>query len=389
MNIPFLDLTRQYGALKKEIDAAILDVVESGRYIGGPEVELFEKELARYAGVAHAVGMASGTDALLAGLMALGVGEGDEVITSPFTFIATAEVICFLKAKPVFVDIDAHTYNINPDLLKKKIGKKTKCIIPVHLFGMPCDMAGVVEVACNHNLKIIEDSCECMFVKHQGRMTGSWSHIGCFSMYVAHLLTAGVGGISITNDPLYAVKMRSLVNHGRDGIYISIDDDDGLNNAELREVVERRFHFEAIGHSYRITELEAALALAQLDDWEDMIKARQDNADLLSLYLSGLQDKIQLPAHRPDTGHAMMMFPIVVRGESKWGLCQHLEKNGVETREMLRLTDQPAYEGLWNPKHYPVAEWLNECGFYCGIHQALDATDMSYIAKTIGAYFGR
>ena len=259
----------------------------------------------------------------------------------------------------------------------------------------PDGMVRVYNLHCEpHNNFILSSgvlvhNCETMFVRHQGRMTGAWSHIACFSMYVAHLLTAGVGGIAITNDPLYAVKMRSLVNHGRDGIYISIDDDDGLDNSELREVVERRFHFEAIGHSYRITELEAALALAQLDDWEDMIRARQNNASLLSLYLRGLQDKIQLPALRPNTESAHMMFPIVVREESKWGLCQHLEKNGIETREMLRLTDQPAYEGLWNPRRYPIAVWLNDCGFYVGIHQALDATDMSYIAKTIGAYFGR
>jgi perosamine synthetase len=340
----------------------------------------------------YAVLSNSGTSSLQVALQGMkemhGWEDGDEIIVPSVTFVATPNIVIHNRMKPVLVDVEPNHYGIDVSKIEAAITPKTRAIIPVHLFGMPCNMAGVVDIACQHGLKIIEDSCECMFVKHQGRMTGTWSHISCFSMYVAHLLTAGVGGISLTNDPGYAVKMRSLVNHGRDGIYISIDDDDGLDNSQLREVVERRFNFETVGHSYRITELEAALALAQLDDWEDMIKARQDNADLLSLYLMGLRDKIQLPELRPGTEHAMMMFPIVVLGESKWGLCQHLEKNGVETREMLRLTDQPAYEGMWNPKHYPVAEWLNEAGFYCGIHQGLGATDMAFIADRIREYFG-
>jgi dTDP-4-amino-4,6-dideoxygalactose transaminase len=228
-----------------------------------------------------------------------------------------------------------------------------------------------------------------MFVKYRGGSVGSWGDIGCFSMYVAHLLTAGVGGISTTNNPDYAVKMRSLVNHGRDGIYISIDDDDGLENSELQEVIERRFNFESIGHSYRITELEAALALAQLDDWDQMIATRQRNAAYLTSYLEHLGDKLQLPACRPQAGHAFMMYPIVVREGSKWALCQHLERNGIETREMLRLSDQPAYVGLWNPDDYPVAKWLNEGGVYVGVHQDLTVEDMAYIAEVIGDFFGR
>jgi dTDP-4-amino-4,6-dideoxygalactose transaminase len=208
-------------------------------------------------------------------------------------------------------------------------------------------------------------------------------------MYVAHLLTAGVGGIAITNNRKYAEVMRSLVNHGRDGIYISIDDDDGLTNAELREVISRRFNFERIGHSYRITELEAALALAQLDDLQGMIDIRRKNAERLTANLSDLEDMIQLPTIRPMTTNSWMMVPLVLRHEPKDNLVSFLEEHGVETRDMLKLTDQPCYKGMWNPDDYPVARWINDCGYYIGCSHGLTYNDMDYVSDLLHDYFKR
>jgi dTDP-4-amino-4,6-dideoxygalactose transaminase len=366
-------------------------VLDTGRISYGPMSRVLESRFAAIHERRHGVLSNSGTSSLQVALQAMkeihGWADGDEVIVPSVTFVATPNIVLHNNMKPVLVDIEPDYYGIDITKIEAAITPRTRAIIPVHLFGMPCNMARVVEIACHHGLKIIEDSCETMFVKHHGRMTGAWSDIGCFSMYVAHLLTAGVGGIAITNDPGYAVKMRSLVNHGRDGIYISIDDDDGLENSALREVMERRFHFETVGHSYRITELEAALALGQLDDWEGMIAARQERAAYLTDRLRPLSEFIQLPALRPGTDHAFMMYPIVVRDGSKWPLCQHLEKHDIETREMLRLTDQPAYRGLWNPGDYSVAEWINESGFYIGVHQNLSLEDMETIVEVFYTYW--
>jgi dTDP-4-amino-4,6-dideoxygalactose transaminase len=256
-------------------------------------------------------------------------------------------------------------------------------MIPVHLFGMPCDMAALTSIAKHHRLKIITDSCECMLAETNGYP----GDIVCYSMYVAHLLTAGVGGIAITNNRAYATVMRSLVNHGRDGIYISIDDDDGLTSVELREVISRRFNFEWVGHSYRITELEAALALAQLDDLQGMIDIRRKNAERLTANLSDLEDMIQLPTIRPMTQHSFMMYPIVLWHEIKENLVAFLEEHGIETRDMLPLTDQLCYEGMWNPADYPVAEWINASGFYLGVHHALEYKDMDYVSDILHDYF--
>jgi len=263
----------------------------------------------------------------------------------------------------------------------------------------PDNMVRVYNLHCEpHNNFILTSgvlvhNCEAMFVPCAGKMVGSFGAAGCFSFYMAHLLTAGVGGIATTNDPDLAGKMRSLVNHGRDGIYMSIDDDDAMGE-NLREIVLRRFNFEAVGHSYRITELEAAVALAQLATAEDIIGQRQANASVMTIALRELETAglVQLPKTRSGTEHAFMMYPLVVTAEAvedKWGLCNWLEQNGIETREMMRLTDQPAYckLELWEPADYPVAEWINKRGLYIGCHQGLDADDMRWVADLIADWF--
>jgi perosamine synthetase len=352
-------------------------VLDSGRISYGPLCRELEQSFASLHGCKFAVLSNSGTSSLQVTLQAMkelyGWNDGNEVITQSVTFVATVNVILHNRLRPVLVDID-DCYGLDPNLLEDAITKRTRAIIPAHLFGQPCDMGHIQAIALKYDLKVIEDSCETMFVKHRGHMTGSWGDAGCFSMYVAHLLTAGVGGLTTTNDPDLAVKVRSLVNHGRDGIYLSIDDDDGVEGCARREIIDRRFRFESVGHSYRITELEAALALGQLADWQAMIAKRQENAAYLCAGLADLS-WVHPPRHRRHTQHAFMMLPLVCDTD-KSALCAHLEARGVETREMLPLTNQPVYKGMWNPKDYPKAERVNEKGLYVGCHQDLTRDDL-------------
>lgn len=372
---------------------AVLEVLDSGRISYGDKSREFEARFAQIHDARFAVISNSGTSSLHVALQAMkeieGWQDGDEVIVPAVTFVASINVILHNGLKPVLVDVDPLYYELDPSLIEAAITSRTRAIMPVHLFGQPCDMQRITEIAAQHDLKILADSCECMFVNYRQRGTGYWSDIACYSTYVAHLLTTGIGGLSITDDPRYAAKMRSLVNHGRDGIYLSIDDDNGLSNGDLKEVIARRFNFESIGHSYRITELEAALGLVQLDDYEVMIAKRQANAQYLIDHLYQFRSLMQLPAIRPYAAHAFMMFPIVLYIEDKEALTAYLESRGIETRAMLPLIHQPCYAGLWNPDDYPVAEWIDKRGFYIGCHQNLIVDDLDYIIETFDRYFGR
>lgn len=368
------------------------DVLDSNRLSYGPYCKRLEREFAKIHESRYGVLSNSGTSALQVALAALkelhGWHDGDEVIVPAVTFVATANVVLHNNMRPVFVDVEKEYYEIDPALIEKKITPKTRAIIPVHLFGLPCAMAPILKLAKEHRLKVIEDSCETMFAKYQGKSVGSLGDIGCFSTYVAHLLTTGVGGINTTSNPDYAVKLRSLVNHGRDSIYISVDDDN-VTGDKLKEIVAKRFSFVSVGHSFRITEMEAALGVAQLETWEEMISARRQNAAYLTKQLAPLQKVLQLPAIRPGCDHSFMMYPIVLRNVTKRELVNYLEERGVETRDMLPLTNQPVYHKILDlrPADYPVADWINTNGFYVGCHQGLARQDLDTIVSLIVAYF--
>ncbi len=370
----------------------VLQVLDTERISYGPFCQELERRFAVTHGATCGVLSNSGTSSLQVALAAMkeiyGWADGDEVIVPAVTFVATVNIVLQNGMKPVLVDVEPDYYDIMPALVERAITPRTRCIIPVHLFGLPCDMPKIMDVADRHGLKVIEDSCECVGATINGKPVGSWGDIGCFSFYVAHIICAGVGGIGITRDPQLAAVMRSLVNHGRDGIYTSISDDDGLVGARLQEVILRRFNFERIGYSYRITELEAALALAQLDDLADNLMYRRINANRLFAGLQGIKE-LQLPKVWPNATHSWMMFPLVVKNGSKWPLCNYLEEHGIETREMLPLTNQPCYKGMFDPTLYPVADWLNHSGFYIGCMPSLDESDMDYIADAIKEFYGR
>jgi dTDP-4-amino-4,6-dideoxygalactose transaminase len=364
------------------------EVLDSGRLSYGPMSRALERDFSKMHGCDFGVLSNSGTSSLQVALQAMkelhGWRDGDKVLVPSVTFVATVNIVLHNRMEPILVDVEPSTYGIDCSVIKTK-DLDAKCIIPVHLFGQPADMTYVNAIAEDHDMKVIEDSCETMFATHDDRMVGSMGDIACFSFYMAHLITAGVGGISTTNNPDYAAKMRSLVNHGRDGIYISIDDDN--NSANLNEVISRRFKFDSIGHSYRITELEAAIALAQLEDWESMINARRDNATALSQFLADVIE-VSTPFVSSKNTHSYMMYPIIVNSEDKWGLCEYLEKHGVETREMLPITNQPVYQDMIRHQGpFPIARLINEKGFYVGCHQDLDTSDMYRVSRLIRGYF--
>lgn len=370
-------------------------VIRSNRISYGPFSEKFERKFASAHDCRFASFCNSGTSALHIALAALkeryGWADDDEVLVPSVTFVATSNIVLHNRMKPIFVDVDSSTYNIDPTLIEAKITPRTRAIIPVHLTGLPCDMDPILETARRRGLKIIEDSCETTFGVYKGRKVGSFGDIGCFSTYVAHYIVTGVGGLALTNDPDLAVRLRSLMNHGRDSIYFKIDDDQGVSGAKLHQIVAKRFSFISLGHSFRCTEFEAALGLAQLEQKDAIIRARQENARRLTEGLRDLENRIQLPFVPPDRQHMFMMYPLVVREEPKTGLVNFLEDNGIETRDLLPLLNQPVYKKLFGDLEadYPVARRLNANAFYIGCHQYLSRKEIEKIVSTIHRYFKR
>ncbi|MDX2231907.1 MAG: DegT/DnrJ/EryC1/StrS family aminotransferase [Leptolyngbyaceae cyanobacterium bins.349] len=247
--IPPFDLSEQYKLIGDAINAAALEVLASGKYIGGTWVEQFETEFAGYIGTSHCIACNSGTDALYLALRALGIGAGDEVITTPFTFVATAEVISAVGATPVFVDIEPHTFNLNLDAVEAAISDRTRAVIPVHLFGLPVDMTRLMAIAQAHNLLVVEDCAQATGAEWAGQKVGSIGHIGCFSYYPTKNLGAcGDGGAMTTNDAALRDRLRRLRDHGRRGAY----------------------YYEELGVNSRLDAVQAAILqvkLAHLDRW--------------------------------------------------------------------------------------------------------------------------
>lgn len=374
----------------------VRQVLDSNRLTYGPFCQAFEKAFAAAHDSKHAIVLNSGTSALRIAIAALkekhGWQDGDEVMIPAITFIADVNVIIHNNLRPVFVDVNPAEYNIDVTKIEARITSRTRAIMPSHLFGLSADMAPLMEIARKHDLRVIEDACESSFARYQGKPVGSFGDIGCFSTYQAHILTTGVGGFTLTNDPDTAVLLRSLANHGRDGIYMQIDDDNGKEGQELQQVIQRRFSFIRPGYSFRITEMEAALGLAEMEDGvENMIQKRQDNAAALIAALTPYQDVLQLPTWPETSHHVFMMFPIVVKagsGIDRDDLIHYLETHHIETRMMLPILNQPFILKQFGDlsKDYPVAHHINQSGFYIGCHPSITTTDIAYMAQVIGQY---
>jgi dTDP-4-amino-4,6-dideoxygalactose transaminase len=370
------------------------DCLDNNRLSRGKYTAQLERQFSELHGAKHGVFCNSGTSALQIALATLKerykYQDGDEVLVPAITFIATSNIVIQNNLKPVFVDVDPNTFNMNPEEILGKITSKTRAIIPVHLFGLPAEMPAIMEIAQDHNLQVIEDSCETMFAGIEGKSVGSFGDMACFSTYVAHLIVGGVGGLVITNDPENAEMCRSLLAHGRDNIYLSIDDDDNVGDKELERLIKRRYSFDRVGYSYRCTEIEAAIALSELERWEGNLANRRNNAAALTIMLSKFENYLQFPVIPTGYDHSFMMYPMVAKpGVDREALLLHLEKNGIETRYMFPLLSQPVYHKLFPNLYleYPVACLLEKQGFFIGMHQGLTHEDMRFVTDVFASYF--
>jgi len=374
------------------------EVLDSGRISYGEKSLEFEKRFAAMHNCKYAILSNSGTSALQIALQALKEvhrwPDGGMVIVPATTFVATANIVAHCRMVPVFVDVKEDTFNMDMeqvDQIVKKNHKDVYAVIPVHLLGLPADMLTLDDIISNYpHIKMIEDSCECMFVDQKKWKVGSMGDIGCFSTYVAHLIVTGVGGISTTNEPAYASKMRSLVNHGLEIKYLNVDD-----NFAPRPMMNRRFSFDSRGYSYRITEFEAAVGLAQLDTYEEMLRIRNRNAKHLTAGLEHINRHYGDPfkvAYTPEGyHHAHMMYPICLRYSDgihpdKEPLMRFLNERQIETRDLLPLLNNPIYSWV-GMQNFPVSSWLIDSAFYVGCHQDMQPSDCDYIIQCLEEYF--
>lgn len=303
---PLLDLKAQYAALRDEIHAAIERVVESQQFILGPEVEALEEEVAAYSHCRYGVGVSSGTDALLVGLMAIGLQSGDEVITTPYTFFATAGSIARLGARPVFVDIDPQTYNLDPAKVEAAITPRTRAIMPVHLFGQMADMDPILAVAERHGLYVIEDAAQAIGAEYKGRRAGSLGHLGCFSFFPSKNLGGfGDGGMVVTNDPDLADRVRLLRGHG----------------------ARPKYYHKVVGGNFRLDALQAAVLRVKLKHLDEWTAARQRNAERYRQLFAAAGVDVGLPC---DAGYGRHIYnQFVIRSKRRDALMAHLKAHGV------------------------------------------------------------
>jgi dTDP-4-amino-4,6-dideoxygalactose transaminase len=324
-NIPILDLKPQYNSIKAEIHAAIDRVLESGAFIMGPDVKLFEQEVAEYLGVKHAIGVNSGTDALVIGLRALGIGAGDEVITTPFSFFATAESISNVGAKPIFVDIDPNTFIIDVSQIESKITPRTKAIMPVHLYGRPANMGAISLIATKYNLKMIEDCAQSFGARYKGKCTGSIGDVGAFSFFPSKNLGAyGDGGLVTTNDDRVAELARMLRAHG----------------------AQKKYHNEIIGYNSRLDTLQAAILrvkLPYIDNWNEGRRRVAQTYDRLLADIKGIVTPEIVD------GHVFHQYTIRVLNGKRDAIAAKLKAEGISTMIYYPIPQDrlPIYQGLY------------------------------------------
>ncbi|MGD9685454.1 MAG: DegT/DnrJ/EryC1/StrS family aminotransferase [Desulfobacter sp.] len=359
-SIPFIDLARQQERIKPDLDRRIQAVLKHGQYIMGPEIKELEERLADYCGVRHSIALSSGTDALLVAMMALGIGPGDEVITSPFTFIATGEMIALLGATPVFVDIEPDTYNLDPRLIEAAITTKTKAIMPVSLYGQCADFDVINAVAAQHNLPVIEDACQSFGATYKGRRSCSLTTIGCTSFFPSKPLGCyGDGGACFTDDDALATKIRQIMSHGQD----------------------RRYHHPVLGINGRLDTLQAAVLLAKLEIFDEEVTER---ARIGARYSELLAGSVVTPAVRPGNTSVYAQYTVLVPQRDT--VQQRLQQQGIPTavHYPVPLHLQPVFGHLNKPAgSFPVAEAAAERVMSLPMHPYLSEKDLIYITNAI------
>ena len=391
MNIPLIDLRAQYNSISKELDKATIDVLSSAAYIMGKNVTEFEKEFAGYIGTKHAISVGNGTDALVIALKALGIGEGDEVITSTFTYFASAECISAVGATPVFVDVEKDTFNIDPDKIEEKITERTKAIIPVHIFGQSADMDKINIIAKKHNLKVIEDACQAVGAKYKGKMTGTLSDVACFSFFpTKNLSCAGDGGMIVTSDDSIATIATALRTHGSgetgqkaynllnnitEEVVTSKSGDDTVYNP-------LKYYNYLIGYNSRLDAIQAAILrvkLPYLDKWNSRRK------EIAKIYDEELIDSnVITPRVREENDTVYHQY--VLQSDNREEVLAKLKEKGIATGVYypVPLHLQKVYTDLgYKEGDMPVAEYLSHRTFAIPVYPELSEEQIQYIVDSI------
>ncbi len=370
MNVPLLDLKAQYATIKSEVEAEIAEVMESQHFILGPKVEQCEQAIAQYSGCSHAVGVSSGTDALLACLMAENIGPGDEVITTPYTFFATVGAIARLGATPVFVDIDPVTYNLDPNQIATKVTGKTRAIIPVHLYGQMAEMEDVMAIAGKNSLVVIEDAAQAIGAEYKGRRAGSMGHYGCFSFFPSkNLGAAGDGGMIVTNDAGRAEKLKCLRAHGS----------------------KPKYHHNVVGGNFRLDALQAAIVTAKLRHLDEWTVGRQRNArkyDQLFSEAAGLTSgdkpsRVGLPKVVTNR-HIFNQYVIRVSGREQLQAALQQRKIGTEVYYPVPLHLQECFAYLGHGAgSYPESERAAKETLALPVYPELSEAELQYVVESI------
>jgi dTDP-4-amino-4,6-dideoxygalactose transaminase len=371
MLFPFLDLKAEYATMKQDIRDAVDKVLESQLFIMGPEVKQLEAEIAAFVGSHFAMACASGSDALLLALMALGLDSGDEVITPPFTFVATAGSIARLKAKPVFVDIDRETYNLDPKLLEAAITPRTKAIMPVHLFGLSAEMDQIMAIARAHGLPVIEDAAQSIGARYHDHSVGNIGACGCFSFFPSkNLGGAGDGGMTTTNDSDLAERISVLRDHGS----------------------RKKYQYDLLGMNSRLDSLQAAILLVKFKHLEAMTQARRRNADRYRQMFrrAGLENVVELPVEPAELRHVYNQF--VIRAPKRDQLREYLRDGGIPTEiyypSPLHL--QPAFSDLgYGQGAFPESEAASEHVLALPIFPQITQEQQQLVVDRIADFFAR
>jgi dTDP-4-amino-4,6-dideoxygalactose transaminase len=358
-NIQMVDTKTQYLKIKKEIDNAIQDVIDSTQFIQGPAVKNFEKNVEKYLGSKFAIGCASGTDALQIAMMALDIKPGDEILTTPFTFVATTETIAILGAVPVYVDIDPKTFNMDVNKIEGKITPKTKAIMPVHLYGQPCEMDAIMKIAEKHGLYVIEDAAQAMGAKYKNKMLCTIGHIGCISFYPSKNLGAfGDGGMITTNDEKLAEKIRMIISHGS----------------------KRKYYHETLGVNSRLDSIQAAILDIKLKYLDEYCEARYNAA---MKYNERFKGKFETPYIMPGVKHIFHQYSIRVKNRDK--MMEFLKSHNIPSMIYypVPLHMQEAYKYDYKPGDYPVSEEIAKEIISLPMHTELTDEEIDFITSKV------
>jgi dTDP-4-amino-4,6-dideoxygalactose transaminase len=371
MQVPLLDLAAQYAPIRDAVVEAVTRVVDTQKFILGPEVEAFEAEAAAYLGARHAIGVTSGTDALLVAMMALGLGRGDEVIVPTYSFFATAGCVSRVGATPVLVDVDPVTYNLDVEAVRRAITPRTKAIVPVHLYGQAAEMTALLSLADDHGLQVIEDAAQAIGATYQGTALGTLGRFGCFSFYPSkNLGAAGDAGLVTVNDDEMAARVRLLRVHG----------------------AQRTYHHEAVGGNFRMAAIQAAVLRVKLPHLDAWTEARRRNADRYRQLFAALAPSapVQLPVEAPDRRHIYNQF--VIRAEQRDALRDHLRAHGVgcEIYYPVPFHLQPCFADLGVPQGaLPVSERAAAETLALPIYSELTEPQQRYVVETVAAFYAR